>query len=123
PRRRTARRCRKSTASPVRTKRCCPSSPKYGPVTRSLEEMRSALQDAASNGAAGGGRLSASQTQFERARADYERAVQKALASTAADSDYDAALHAYQDAERVYKEAEAAYLEQRQPFEAAVAAA
>jgi preprotein translocase SecA subunit len=90
---------------------------------RSLEELRAALQEVAQNGAGNASRLSSAQTLFERARADYERAVQKAFASTPAESDYDAALHAYQEAERVYKEAEAAYLEQRKPFEEAVAAA
>jgi preprotein translocase SecA subunit len=89
---------------------------------RSLDELRAALQEAAQNGAGNASRLSSAQTLFERARADYERAVQKALVSDA-ESDYDAALHAYQEAERIYKEAEAAYLEQRKPFEEAVAAA
>jgi len=89
---------------------------------RALEELRAALEEAAQNGGGNASRLSAAQTLFERARADYERAVQKALISNA-DNDYDAALHAYQEAERVYKEAEVAYLEQRKPFEEAVAAA
>ena len=90
---------------------------------RGLDELRAALQEAAQNGAGNASRLSAAQTMFERARADYERAVQKALISNPAENPYDAALHAYQEAERVYKEAEAAYLEQRKPFEEAVAAA
>jgi preprotein translocase SecA subunit len=91
---------------------------------RSLQELREALAETAQNGGGNAGRLSAAQTAFERARGDYERAVQKALAGTnGAESDYDAARRVYEETERAFKQAEAAYLEQRKPFEEAVAAA
>ena len=90
---------------------------------QALDDLRAVLRDTAQNGAGNAARLAAVQGVFERARGEYERAVQKALASTAAECNYDVALQQYQDAERTYKEAEAAYLEQRKPFEVAVAAA
>lgn len=91
---------------------------------RCLDELRDALGDAAKNGSGNPNRLAGAQTAFERARSDYERAVQKALTKTdGADVDYDAALRTYQETEREFKKAEAAYLEQHKPFEQAVAAA
>jgi preprotein translocase SecA subunit len=91
---------------------------------RAFDELRAALTDAAGNGAGNAARLSSAQTAFERARADYERAVHKALAgSDPTGGNYDEALLAYQDSERTFKEAEAAYLAQRKPFEEAIAAA
>lgn len=90
----------------------------------SLQELREALTEAAQNGSGNAGRLAAAQNAFERVRSDYERAVQKALAGTnGAGNDYDTARQVYEDTNRAFKQAEAAYLEQRKPFEEAVAAA
>jgi preprotein translocase SecA subunit len=91
---------------------------------RALDELAGALAEAATNGGGNSGRLASAQTVFERARGDYERAVQKAL--TGADptgANCDEALRVYQETEQEFKQAEAAYLEQRKPFEEAVAAA
>jgi len=92
--------------------------------TRSLEELREALKEAAQNGGGDANRLTVAQTAFERARSEYERAVQKALAgANGAGDNYEEALRVYQETEREYKEAEAAYLEQRKPFDEAKLAA
>ncbi len=90
---------------------------------RALDDLRQALADAAGNGAGDPARFAAAQTAFERARTEYERAVQKAFTGTVTDTTYDDARHAYENAEHEFKQAEAAYLEQRAPFEEAVAAA
>ncbi|HEX7406096.1 MAG TPA: preprotein translocase subunit SecA [Candidatus Binatia bacterium] len=85
----------------------------------SLAELQEAL-----NGGGDSNRLAAARVAFERARSDYERAIQKALVASDGDGiDYEAAKRVYEDTEREYKQAEAAYLEQRKPFEEAVAAA
>jgi len=89
---------------------------------RSLEELKAALGEAAQNGGGNSSRIGAAQTAFERARNDYERAVQRGL-NTDTGIDFEAARHTYEETEREYKQAEAAYLEQRKPFEEAVAAA
>jgi preprotein translocase SecA subunit len=89
---------------------------------RSLAEWREALEEAAHNGSGDSARLAAAQTAFERARSDYERAVNKALTGPDG-SDYEAALRVYQETEQEFRQAEAAYLEHRKPFEEAVAAA
>jgi preprotein translocase SecA subunit len=85
----------------------------------SLAELQEAL-----NGDGDSNRLAPARVAFERARSDYERAIQKALVASDGDGiDYEAAKRVYDDTEREYKQAEAAYLEQRKPFEEAVAAA
>jgi len=91
---------------------------------RALSELREALKEAADDGGGEAGELAAARVAFDRARGDYERAIQKAL--TAADGDgvdYDSAKQTYEEIEREFKQAEAAYLEHREPFEQAVAAA
>jgi preprotein translocase SecA subunit len=91
---------------------------------RALNELQEALTDAARNGAGDANRLASARVGFERARGDYERAIQKALAAADGDGvDYETAKQTYEETEREFKQAEAAYLEQRVPFEEAVAAA
>ncbi len=91
---------------------------------QALEEMIQAFSEAASNGAAQSNRLSAALAQFERARQDYERAIQKALRQSEGDGrEFAEAERVYRETEREFREAEAAYLEYRKPYEEAVAAA
>jgi preprotein translocase SecA subunit len=91
---------------------------------RALDELREALVELAKNGRGDASRLAAAQVAFDRARSDYERAVQKALAAANGSGDnYDEARRVYEDTEHEFKTAEAAYIEQRKPFEEAVAAA
>ena len=91
---------------------------------RALEEFRHAFEEAARNGATNGSRLASALAQFERARQEYERAIQKALVQTDADgSNFAEAERVYRETEREFREAEAAYLEYRRPYEEAVAAA
>jgi preprotein translocase subunit SecA len=90
---------------------------------RALEELREALRETAQNGS-NGTRLTTAQSAFERARGDYERAVQKALTSAANNGhNFEEAERIYRDTEREFREAEASYLEHRKPFEQAVAEA
>jgi preprotein translocase SecA subunit len=91
--------------------------------TRALDDLRLVLADAAGNGTGDSGRLAAAQVAFDRARTEYERAVQKGFSGAVADITYEDARHAYETAEHEFKQVEAAYLEQRTPFEEAVAAA
>ncbi|HYD46741.1 MAG TPA: preprotein translocase subunit SecA, partial [Terriglobales bacterium] len=71
-----------------------------------------------------GARLPRLREDFDRARNDYERAVQKAFTSAdGRDIDYDQARRHYEDTDRAYREAETAYLEHRKPYEQAVARA
>ncbi|HSQ01618.1 MAG TPA: preprotein translocase subunit SecA, partial [Candidatus Dormibacteraeota bacterium] len=85
-----------------------------------LEEWCRALRDSASNGASAA--LSPTRVAFERARQEYERALQRELgvpatvASAEAKATYDSALATYQEAETAYAAA-------RAPYEAAVTAA
>lgn len=91
---------------------------------RALEELRQAFEEAASNGASHGSRLAAALAQFDRARSEYERAIQKALTRADGDGgDFPEAERVYRETEREFREAEAAYLECRKPYEEAVAAA
>jgi preprotein translocase SecA subunit len=90
---------------------------------RALEDWRAVLQEAAQNGA-GAGHLHGPRAAFERARTDYERAVQRVLTGgDGGEESFAEARKAYEEAEHAYKVAEARYAEQRLPFEAAVAAA
>ena len=92
--------------------------------TRALGELHEALNEAARNGGGEAGRLAAARVAFERARADYERAVQKGLSQSDSDGgDYEEAARIYRETEQEFKQAEAAYLEHHKPFEQAVAAA
>jgi len=91
---------------------------------QALGDLQEALNQAALNGASEGGHVAAARTSFDRARGEYERAIQKALAASDGDGiDYHSAKSVYEETEREFREAEAAYLEQRKPFEEAVAAA
>jgi preprotein translocase SecA subunit len=91
---------------------------------RSLTELQQALKEAALNGGGNGDRLVATRVAFDRARSDYERAIQRALTATdGASVDYDSARRVYEETEHEYRQAEVAYLEQRKPFEEAVAEA
>jgi preprotein translocase SecA subunit len=91
---------------------------------RALDDWCGALTEIARNGSANGAQLSAAQTAFERARADYERAVQRAFTGEDPSGDnYEEALRVYEATESEFRQAEAAYLEQRKPFEQAVAEA
>ncbi len=91
---------------------------------RSLEELRTALAESQHDGATNGRRVQLAFTQFERARSDYERAIQKALSKDEDDgSTFEQARRIYEETEREFREAEAAYLEQRKPYEEAVAKA
>ena len=91
--------------------------------THSLSEFKEALAEAAKNGS-GSSRVSSAQNTFERHRGDYERAIQKALASDQdTDADYEAARATYEEAEKAFRDAEASYLEHRKPYDEAVAAA
>jgi len=90
---------------------------------RALDDLQTALTEAATDSGAGT-RVAAVQPTFERVRADYERAVQKALTATDATAvDLDGTRRTYDDTEKAFRDAEAAYLEQRKPYEEAVAAA
>ncbi|MCK6553198.1 preprotein translocase subunit SecA [Candidatus Binatia bacterium] len=90
---------------------------------KAYEDWRTTLDDAAAN-AGGSPRLASAQQAFERARADYERAIQKGLAGTdPTGANLAAARETYEATEREFREAEAAYLEHHQPYEEAVAAA
>jgi len=92
--------------------------------TRALDELKEAVSEAAAADAAKTPRLSSTYSQFDRHRTDYERSIQKALASRdGAGMDFESARQTYEDAERAFREAEASYLEHRKPYEEAVAAA
>ncbi len=70
------------------------------------------------------GRLAKARDEFERARAESERAIQKGLATTRdTAADLEAARHEYVEAERSFREIEAAYTEHRTPYDEAVAKA
>jgi preprotein translocase SecA subunit len=91
---------------------------------RTLGEWCEVLRDCAQNGAGGVGRLAGARAAFERARMDYERAVQRVLSEPNGDARaFEQAEQEYLAAKRAYEEAEAAYTAQRKPFEEAVAAA
>ncbi|GBD26221.1 Protein translocase subunit SecA [bacterium HR30] len=91
---------------------------------RSLEELRAALEETQQDGAANGRRVQTALAQFERARADYERVIQKALSKEEDDgSNFEEARRLYEETEREFREAEAAYLEHRKPYEEAVSKA
>jgi len=91
---------------------------------RALDQLKQVLARASGNGGANNGGAQAALIQFERARADYERAVQKALVQTEGDgSDFAEAERVYRETEREFREAEERYQEYRKPFEEAVAAA
>jgi len=90
---------------------------------KAFEEWRVTLAEAATN-AGGSPRLAAAQQAFDRARADYERAIQKGLSGTdPTGANLTEARTTYETIEREFRDAEAAYLEHRKPFEEAVAAA
>jgi preprotein translocase SecA subunit len=88
-------------------------------------DLAAVLRDEDENGVATSQRLRAARTTFERARSDYERAVQRVLGDNGGGSEaaYEAAREAYEAAERTYRAAEQAYADQRKPFEEAVATA
>ncbi len=88
-----------------------------------LKDLRDALGETERDGGATT-RLPAVQTAFERARNEYERAIQKALTNTSGDgSDFAEAEKVFRDTEREFREAETNYLENRKPYEDAVAEA
>jgi len=91
---------------------------------RSLEEWCSALREAVQNGDGGDARLAAARQAFERARLDYERAVQRVFSNGDEPEDgFESARATYAAAEHAYHAAEAAYAEQRRPFEEAMTTA
>jgi preprotein translocase SecA subunit len=64
------------------------------------------------------GRFAKARDEFDRVRAEYERAVSKALRLGAKDQvDFESARSAYEDAERSFREAEASYQQYHQPYE------
>jgi len=90
-----------------------------------LREFVEALRDTSEDGDLGSPRMRAARGGFERARLEYERAVQRVLSDDGDGSEvaFAAARDAYEEAETKYREAEAGYAEQRKPFEEAVATA
>jgi preprotein translocase SecA subunit len=90
-----------------------------------LQDLTTALREEGDKDGVNSPRLRAARAAFERARVDYERAIQRVLTDNGGGSEaaYAAAHEAYDAAERAYKEAEQDYVDQRKPFEAAVASA
>jgi len=65
-------------------------------------------------------RFAKARDEFNRVRAEYERAIGKALQRRDGGGiDYEETRQAYEEAERAFREAEASYQEHHQPFEAA----
>jgi len=92
--------------------------------TRALADLRETLEEIAKGSAGGTSGLSAMQAVFERARGDYERAIQKALAADeSVGATLDAARATYEEADQAFRDAEAKYLEHRKPYEEAVSLA
>ncbi len=87
----------------------------------SLKEFQEVLQHAAGNGDGDAQSIATARTSFERARADYERAVQKALLNGG--QSLEEAKQTYEEADREFRVAETGFLEHRKPYEEAVAAA
>jgi hypothetical protein len=83
---------------------------------KAVDDLRAALEAPSENGASGAARAA-----FERARGEYERAVQKALGSGSLSLAEAEASH--ERAEREFREAEASFLERRKPYEEAIARA
>ena len=91
---------------------------------RALQDWCQVLREEAGNGSGATARIQSARTVFERARVDYERAMQRVLDQPRDGEVEPAAAHdAYTAAERIYKEAEEAYAAGRKPFDAAVTAA
>ncbi len=86
---------------------------------RALSELSEALRTGS-----GDGRFGAAQTAFDRARTEYERAIQKALLSTDGSGiDFAETERVYRDTEAEFRAAEAGYVEHHTPYEEAVTAA
>ncbi|MEO8601573.1 MAG: SEC-C metal-binding domain-containing protein [bacterium] len=84
-----------------------------------MAELARALRESASNGSTAPS-LGASRNAFERARSDYERAMQRVLVAPDEISEGLVAQTAYDEALTTYTAAEQSYSEARAPFEAAV---
>jgi preprotein translocase subunit SecA len=88
---------------------------------RALTDWCTVLRDSSGNGASAA--LPAARTAFDRARQDYERALQRVLGEQPETPESDEAKAAYDAALAAYQAAEQAYAEARVPYEAAVNAA
>ena len=87
-----------------------------------LAEWSRALRESATNGA-NSSALASARNAFERARQDYERAMQRVLVEPAEMSEGAVAKAAYEEILVTYTAAEQSYAEARTPYEAAVTAA
>ncbi len=88
---------------------------------QALADLLAALQEASADGAGGTDAVAGARAAFDRVRADYERAVQKAF--TNGQQSLEEVRQAYAEAEKEFRKAEQEFLQHRKPYEQAVAAA